>query len=341
MTDPTHGVEQASGWLQQHVAGARGPFRFELIAGGHSNLTYRVTGADGTRYVLRRPPLGHVLASAHDVGREHRILAALQQTAVPVPPVLGYCIDADIIGAPFFVMGFVDGAIVRTADDATALEPAARRRASASLVETLAAIHAVDLPASGLDGLARHEGYVARQLKRWYEQWNAQKTRELPAVDRAFELLSARIPEQGPATLVHADFRLDNCIVTSSGNVAAVLDWELCTLGDPLADLGLLCIYWAGPGDEAPVWSTGGTTAEGFLDRGDIVTRYGQISGRDLSQLGFYVAFAQWKVACVLEGVYARYLRGALGARDVEEFAPFKHQVEVAAASAASALERM
>jgi aminoglycoside phosphotransferase (APT) family kinase protein len=332
--------ERVGAWLERHVDGSVGPFSYDVIAGGHSNLTYRVTGSNGRRYVLRRPPLGHVLASAHDMGREHRILAALRGSNVPVPTVRGMCDDADVNGAPFYVMDFVDGVVVR--DRATAehaLTPDARANASRSLVDTMAHLHAVDLDAVGLSDLARHEGYIARQLKRWYGQWNQQKTRELPTVDRVHDALAERVPEQGPASIVHGDYRLDNCMVSTAGDVVAVLDWEICTLGDPLADLGLLSVYWTGPDDAPSAWSGGGTTAPGFWNRDRLVARYAEVSGRDVSGIGFYVAFAYWKLACILEGVYARYLGGALGRRDPAELAPFKEQVEAAATQAEAALE--
>jgi len=333
-------VPKVSRWLEGHVDGAAAPFSFEVIAGGPSKLTFAVTGVDGRRFVLRRPPLGHVLASAHDMGREHRIISGLQHTAVPVAPALGFCDDPDVNEAPFYVMGFVDGHVLRDRAAAEAvLDVDARRRASESLVDTMAAIHAVDLDAAGLSDLGRHEGYVARQLKRWYGQWNQQKTRELPAVDRVHDELSRCIPEQGPATIVHGDYRLDNTMVGDDGRVVAVLDWEICTLGDPLADVGLLQVYWTGPGDTASAWNGSATTAPGFLDRADLVARYADVSGRDLRDLSFYVSFAYWKLACILEGVYARYLGGALGQRDPAELLPFKLQVEAAAAQAEALLD--
>ena len=343
MTDtPGIDVPSVTAWLEAHVEGSSGPFEFDLIAGGHSNLTYAVTGANGARYVLRRPPLGHVLASAHDMGREHRIISGLQNTAVPVAPALGFCDDAAINGASFYVMGFVDGYVIRDAATADAvLSVEARRRASESVVDTMAAIHAVDLPASGLDTLGKHEEYISRQLRRWYGQWNSQKTRELSAVDRAHDQLLARIPAQGPATLVHGDYRLDNCMVDTTGTVVAVLDWEICTLGDRLADLGLLLVYWTGPDDEMTSWTGASTTSPGFLNRAALAERYGRVTATDLSQLDYYVAFAFWKLACILEGVYARYLGGALGQRDPAELLPFKQQVESAAASALTTLERL
>jgi aminoglycoside phosphotransferase (APT) family kinase protein len=336
-------IPAVTDWLESNVDGAVGPFRFEVIAGGHSNLTFKVTGSDGNRFVLRRPPLGHVLASAHDMGREHRILAGLQSSAVPVPPVKGYCDDLGVNGAPFYVMGFVDGHVLRdrAASEAALADETARANASRSLVDTMAAIHAVDLDAAGLNELGRHEGYIERQLKRWYGQWNQGKTRELAAVDRVYEGLISRIPEQGPATIVHGDYRLDNCMVGDDGEVVAVLDWEICTLGDPLADVGLLQVYWNGPDDAEGAWSGSATSAPGFWNRPQLADRYAEVSGRDLSQLDFYVAFAFWKLACIIEGVYSRYLGGALGDRPPEELAPFKLQVEQAAASAERYLEAL
>ena len=328
-------IPKVTAWLEQHVPGARGPFVFDVIAGGHSNLTFRVTGSNGTRYVLRRPPLGHVLASAHDMGREHRIISGLQRSAVPVAPALGFFDDTSVNGAPFYVMGFVDGFVLREREAAeAALSPEARANASRSIVDTMASIHAVDLAAAGLADLGKHEGYIARQLKRWYGQWNQQKTRDLLAVDQAHDLLVSQIPEQGAATIVHGDYRLDNCMVSASGDVVAVLDWEICTLGDPLADVGLLQVYWTGPNDPQTAWTGSATTAPGFWDRRQLLERYAEVSGRDLSNIDFYVAFAFWKLACILEGVYARYLGGALGERSAAELEPFKMQVDAAAAMA-------
>jgi aminoglycoside phosphotransferase (APT) family kinase protein len=333
-------LSAVSAWLTAHSADAVAPFSFAVIAGGHSNLTYLVTDAVGQRFVLRRPPLGHVLASAHDMGREHRIISSLRDTAVPVPSTVGFCDDPAVNDSPFYVMRYVDGYVVRDLDTAHhVLTPAARQHASESLVDTLAAIHRVDLDGSGLTTLGKHEDYIQRQLKRWYGQWTQQRTRDLDDVDRAHELLTRMIPEQGPATIVHGDYRLDNCMVDDSGEVVAVLDWEICTLGDPLADLGLLLVYWTGPNDPASAWTGGATTAQGFLDRHQLAERYASASGRDIGALPFYVGFAQWKLACILEGVYARYLGGALGERTPEELLPFKLQVEEAARMSVATLE--
>ncbi|MEM8620967.1 MAG: phosphotransferase family protein [Actinomycetota bacterium] len=343
-TEPVPGIdiERVTDWLTSNIDGATGPFEFDVIAGGHSNLTFGVTGTDGRRLVLRRPPLGHVLASAHDMGREHRVISGLAGTGVPVPDALGFCDDVEVNGAPFYVMGFVDGHVLRDPTASAALlDEAARANTSRSLVDTMAAIHAVDLDAAGLTDLGRHEGYIARQLKRWYGQWNAGKTRELAAVDRVHDALAAHVPEQDPATIVHGDYRLDNCMVSDTGDVVAVLDWEICTLGDPLADVGLLQVYWTGPGDADSAWTGAATTPTGFWDRWQLAERYAEVSGRDLSQLGYYVAFAYWKLACILEGVYSRYVGGALGERDPVELEPFKLQVDSAAAAAETHLEAL
>ena len=342
MTLP-HGIsENVEGWLVANIPGATAPFRYTQIAGGHSNLTFKVEDAAGHSYVLRRPPLGHRLASAHDMTREHRIIAGLANTNVPVAPALGLCTDEDVNELPFYVMSFVDGHVVREKSVAESLlGPTGCRRASESIVDTMAAIHAVDLAAAGLNDLGKHEDYIARQLKRWHGNIVEQRTRDLPLVDSVYAELMNRIPAQVTTTLVHGDYRLDNCMVDASGNVIAVLDWEICTLGDPLADLGLLMVYWTGPQDDASAWANPVNTAAGFMNRAELAERYGAVSGRDISQLDFYVAFAFWKLACIIEGVYARYLGGALGQKDPAELEPFRLQVEGASQRAATILENL
>ncbi|MEO8162287.1 MAG: phosphotransferase family protein, partial [Ilumatobacteraceae bacterium] len=267
--------KSVSQWLTTHVRGVKAPYSFEVIAGGHSNLTYLVVDSRGRRMVLRRPPLSHALASAHDMNREHRIISALRNSVVPVAPALGMCDDPTVNGAPFYVMDFVDGLIIRDQQSAEKLlTPETRVRASESLIDTMAAIHTVNIAEVGLHDLARHERYIERQLKRWYGQWNAQKTRDLAAIDLVHDQLLARIPPQGEATIVHGDYRLDNCIVSDSGDLVAVLDWEICTLGDPLADLGLLMVYWTGPDDDAIVAAYQATKTPGFFNREDLIRRY-------------------------------------------------------------------
>lgn len=334
--------EHVSRWLDEHVPGAHSPYEYSLIAGGRSNLTYGVTDSRGRRLVLRRPPLSHALASAHDMAREHRIISALRSTPVPVPNALGICSDDAVNGAPFYVMDFVDGHVILDQESAMrVLSTEARKNASLSLVDTLVKIHQVDPAGVGLGDLGRHEGYIARQLKRWYGQWNASKTRELSDIDVVHEGLSQRIPNQGSATIVHGDFRLDNCIIDDSGAVRAVLDWELCTLGDPLADLGLLMVYWTGPNDESNVRPFSGTQAPGFLNRRDIATRYAEVSGKEIANLDYYISFAYWKLACIMEGVFARYQAGAMGTADEAMLQLFREQVEMSARQARETLARL
>jgi aminoglycoside phosphotransferase (APT) family kinase protein len=306
-------ADKVTAWFEAHVDGATPPLSFELIAGGRSNLTFSVTDDAGRRWALRRPPLHSVLASAHDVGREHRIISALGPTDVPVAPVAGNCTDDDVTGAPFYVMEFVDGLVVRDDDAATAeLEEPARRRVAEAMIDVLATIHAQDPDAVGLGDLGKREGYIERQLRRWKGQWEQAKTRELPALDEAHARLSASIPDQGPAAIVHGDYRLDNMIVSREGEVNAVLDWELCTLGDPLADLGLLAVYWDRPYGGAPA------KVPGFPSIDELNARYAERSGRSIADLDFYVAFGSWKLAAIIEGVYARYKAGAYGGTDPE-----------------------
>jgi aminoglycoside phosphotransferase (APT) family kinase protein len=292
----------------------------ELIAGGRSNLTYRLD-LGGSRLVLRRPPLGHVLPTAHDMSREFRVLTALDGTDVPVPAPVAICADADVIGAPFYLMEYVDGVVLRTREDGERLTPGQARQLSERLVEMLAAIHGVDIAATGLTGFGRPEGYLARQLARWQRQWELSNTREMPGYDRLVERLAAGLPADGDHALVHGDFRLDNTLVRlgSEGEqdeqpaVAAVVDWEMSTLGDPLADLGLTLIYWADPDDAR--WAdisigAGVTGMPGFLTRAELADRYAELTGRDLSGIGYYMAFGCFKLAVVLEGIHARFLQG-------------------------------
>jgi aminoglycoside phosphotransferase (APT) family kinase protein len=321
------GIDRApvESWFGENVAGADLPLRFERIAGGHSNLTYRVTDAGGRCWALRRPPLGKRLGSAHDMAREHKVVSALGPSDVPVAPVVGLCEDEGVNGAPFYVMDFVEGPVLRgLAEAETFPEESDRRAIGERVADTLVAIHAVDPDSVGLGDLGRKEDYVARQLHRWQGQWEKSKTRELAAIDRVHDRLSARIPAQGPATIVHGDYRLDNMILTPSGEVAAVVDWELCTLGDPLADVGLLMTYWPDRGEEETIaLGQPANLAPGFSTRAELTARYAERSGRDLSQLGFFVALGYWKLAIILEGVYARYIAGGYGKvnEGVEAFA--------------------
>ncbi|HEX9682092.1 MAG TPA: phosphotransferase family protein [Acidimicrobiales bacterium] len=322
IVDTPDGVDRegVTAWLAQRIPSLSPPLTFELIAGGRSNLTFNITDTASGHWVLRRPPLGKVLASAHDMGREHRIIAALGPSPVPVPPVVGLCEDIEVNGSPFYVMDYVAGSVLRTLDEVdSAYDASGCQAISCSLIDTLAAIHAVDVDAVGLGELGKRDDYIARQLHRWYGQFQKGEIGEIPSVDRVHDRLVAAIPPQRESTIVHGDFRLDNCLLSPSGEVAAVLDWEICTLGDPLADLGLLMVYWADPGDSFAALGAGPTTAEGFLRRQEMLDRYTETTGRDASAIGSYVAFGYWKLACILTGVATRYAAGVMGDEDAAD----------------------
>jgi aminoglycoside phosphotransferase (APT) family kinase protein len=305
-------LDRLGPWFAANVPGATGAaLTATLIAGGRSNLTYTVS--DGTtEWVLRRPPLGHVLPTAHDMAREARVMGALRDTDVPVPLVLGFCEDLEVNGAPFYVMEKVDGIIHRDARSLAALTADEAGRVSRALVDVLADIHAVDYVAVGLGDFGRPDGYCERQVRRWGEQWERSRTREIPAVDELARRLRAALPRSGAPTIVHGDYRLDNTMMAldDPGRIVAVLDWEMSTLGDPLADLGLFLLYWGQ--SDAQVIATGSAigTQEGFLDHDGIVDAYAARSGRDLSQLDWYEVFAAYKLAIIVEGINARFQMG-------------------------------
>jgi len=302
-------------WLAEHVPALKSPVKYSLITGGHSNLTYRCEDSAGNAYVLRRPPLGHVLESAHDMGREHKIIAALAKTSVPVAPTYGQCTDAAVNGAPFYVMKFVDGLVLNDSTVTKALTMPDRRALGFHVIDVLATLHKLDPDVVGLGDLGRKEAYLARQLSRWTKQWEASKTHEVPAMEETRRLLEERMPAQIGTGIVHGDYRLGNMIVKGP-RILAVLDWELCTLGDPLADVGYLMNAWATPeeveaagqGDQSP------TAAGGFPTRAEMRERYEAATGRDLSGINYYRAFSHWRLAAIGQGVYKRYLVGAMGA---------------------------
>lgn len=335
-------VAPVTEWFAAHVPGVAPPLAFELVAGGRSNLTYRVVDAAGTAYALRRPPVSHVLPTAHDMGREHRVLAALGPTEVPVPATYGLCDDESVTGAPFYVMAFVEGAVLRDRAGAeAAYRETVRGRIGEHVATTLATLHAVDVDAVGLGDLGRRQGYVERQVRRWTEQYRAMAvpgTDHGTLVEDVAAALAAGVPAQQGATVVHGDYRLDNVVLDPEGRVAAILDWEICTLGDPLADVGLLMVYWAEPGDEPFLGAASPTTAPGFARRREVLDRYAAASGRDVAGIGYYMAFGYWKLACILQGVYARYLAGAR-AGDPGSVDQFPRTVDRLARLAADTLE--
>lgn len=299
------GVLDDPGWTDCSVS---------LISGGKSNLTYQVTSPAGT-VVLRRPPLAAVLPTAHDMGREYRVQAALADTPVPVPLVRHLCTDETVLGAPFYVMNKVDGHVLRGELPAGfAADEADRQRMADALVDVLVAIHAV--PVTGaLEGYGPPEGYLARQLRRWTRQWEASREMEMPELDALAADLTAKAPEQRETTLVHGDYRLDNTMIdrTDPGRVVAVLDWELSTLGDPLADVGLLGVYWSGGSANAgnPIVQTV-TGLPGFPSRAQVMQSYADRSGRSTDALPWYLAFGYFKLAVISAGIAARARAGGM-----------------------------
>jgi aminoglycoside phosphotransferase (APT) family kinase protein len=331
---------RVSAWMRSNIADIRVPVSAELIAGGRSNLTFLLRDADGAKMVLRRPPLGHILATAHDMAREHRIITAIGQTNVPVPKTVGLCLDVEVNGAPFYLMQHCDGLVLDSAERAEALAPELRIQASENLVDTLADLHAVDVDQIGLGDLARRDGYIERQVRRWSAQWENSKTRELAAIDEVGRRLQIAIPNQVGVSVAHGDYRFGNCLTNlTTGAIEAVLDWELCTLGDPLADLGYMGVYWS-DGSSAVLRDNDATPAGGFMTYRAVVERYARRTGRNVDQIGYYVAFSCWRLAVISEGVYSRYLNGAMGENGLD-LRPMKAGTEALAQRALEAMEQL
>jgi aminoglycoside phosphotransferase (APT) family kinase protein len=304
-------------WMAERVE-IEPPLTFDLIAGGRSNMTYTVTDAAGQRFVLRRPPMGKLLPSAHDMAREHRLMASLADSPVPVPRMVGLCQDADVNERDFYVMWFLDGVVVRDIEIGRTFSPEVRRKMSTELIATLCALHRVDIDEVGLGDLAKRSGYIERQIKRWSGQWEQSKQREIPLIDRVRENLTQRLPAQARTTIAHGDYRLSNCMMEPTGPVAGVLDWELCTLGDPLADLAGLMGYWHDPSDPDAGGDNETTGLDGFLSAEEMAGLYAEEMQVDLALVDYYRGFASWRLACISEGVYARYLNGQQGSQDEE-----------------------
>jgi aminoglycoside phosphotransferase (APT) family kinase protein len=303
-------------WLCDHVEGAQGELRFELVAAGGSNLTYRVESSEGRRWALRRPPERARVATAHDMAREWKIMSALDahpEAGVPVPAAIAYCTDTSILGAEFYVMAFAEGRILRGPADAESMDAARCRRAAQSLIDVQVAMHTIDADAVGLGDLGRRDAYVERQLSRWLRQYEAAKSRELPLVHALHDRLAKSIPVQQRVGLVHGDYRFDNTVLGPDDRVIAVLDWELCTLGDPVADFVWSILYWSDPGDPHDFGSPSPTRHPAFPRRAEATLMYAQKSGLDLAQIDYYRAFSWWKMACLVEGVVARLRAGAGG----------------------------
>ena len=326
-------------WLDSLDLEFVGPLSFQRIGLGQSNLTYLVRDDDGRRWVLRRPPLGQLLASAHDVAREARIMAALEHTGVPVPRIFGVAQDPEISQVPLVLMAFINGQVVDTMQIAESLTPHQRRQIGVSLPKTLAKIHAVDINEVGLSDLASHQPYAGRQLKRWAGQWERSKTRELPELDDLTRRLVVAAPEQRELSLVHGDFHLRNAIVShGTCEVIGVLDWELSTLGDPLADMGSMLAYWPEAGEDI-VGDFAASTLDGFPDRAELAQIYLDQTGRDPQSLTYWHALGLWKVAVIAEGVMRRAMdtpqnKAAAGTPTVERIDALVHKAREIAAAA-------
>lgn len=337
-------VANVERWFAEHVPWAAPPFRYDLIAGGHSNLTYGLTDTLGQRFVLRRPPLNSVLATAHDMEREWRAISALQATSVPVPPAIGLCTDDTVTGGKFYVMGFVDGCVQHSIEQTLSLTPEERGRSGESLFDVLADLHAVDIDEVGLSGHGPHGGYVERQVKRWYRQYMASTDDPLPDIESSHARLLERLPETSELTIAHGDYRLGNCITSFAGPIAAVLDWEISTLGDPLADLAYLLNTWVRPGSAMAATTDASqvpTMADGFGSADEMLARYAARSGRDVSQIEYYVAFNHFKSACIAQGVLARYHSGAVPESGTIDLAAYPGVIRARAAMAAAALDEL
>ncbi|MTV25721.1 phosphotransferase family protein [Nitriliruptoraceae bacterium ZYF776] len=325
----TDDLTWAQEWFAHNHKEAEPPFAFERITGGRSNLTYCIVDAEGRRYVLRRPPLSGVLPSAHDVGREFRVMRALRGSRVPVPQVIGQGRAPG--GVPFYVMHYVDGLVMRGAEQTRAeLSPQLRRMAASSMIDVLVTLHGLTPRSVGLADLGRGSGFLARQVVRWYDQWSASMIVDRPIVAAIHDRLQERMPNEDEVCLVHGDYRLDNVLLDpGTGEVVAVVDWELSTLGDPLVDLAVLLVYWSQPNDAEVPLGDAPTLAEGFPTRVELARWYGERSGRSLDEFDVYLAFAQWRLALVLEGIAARRRAGAYG--DVEAgVPPVEHEARVA-----------
>lgn len=306
--------EHLTPWFAANVAPVT-ELRATIIGHGRSNLTYRLE-ADGQSWVLRRQPLSHVLPTAHDMKREFRVISALAPTPVPVPEAVALCEDVSVNDAPFYIMEYVEGLVPTDAAlVASRYDAATQRRLGEELVDTLVLLHAIDPASVGLADFGKPQGFIERQVRRFTGQIEQHRTRDVPELEELARRLNAWMPPESGAAIVHGDYRLDNCILDAEGHIAAVLDWEMATLGDPLADLGMQIMYWSGRGaaaapDGPGIASASVTALPGFMTRDEAIARYAERSRRNIANLDFYVVLAYFKLAVILEGIHARFLEG-------------------------------
>ena len=321
-TPEGYNVEAVENWIRENVPSLSPPFEWTRLQGGHSNLTYLIVDTEGREAVIRRPPQGQLLPKAHDMSREWALISALGPTPVPVPEALGFCESPEVTGAWFYVMGCINGRPLYTADDTRDWVPEDKRIVLAnSFVDVLADLHDVDPEAVGLSDLGKHDSYVGRQLKTWYRSW----TSSIEGADyddpRAHELQQFfldNLPDQGKIRVVHGDYGLHNCLTGPDSTIAAVVDWEISTLGDPLADLAYALNFFPDPTDSIEHSPDAATAPPGFPKRSDMAARYAERTGRDLSNLDYYTGFNRWKSACIVHGVYARYMEGKKSSEGVD-----------------------
>jgi aminoglycoside phosphotransferase (APT) family kinase protein len=319
-TDPAGlKLEPLLQWMKLNIPGVdyRLPLKATLLAGGRSNISYKLTDASGSSWVLRRPPLGHILPSAHDMEREFRVLSGLNSVSFPTPTARGFCADENVIGAKFMLMDYVDGAVIESGETAVGLSGDQATQISQNLVDTLAKLHSIDPGTAALAQLGRPEGYLQRQVKRWGEQWQITKTRELPEIEELhtwLEVAIAKLPTDLPSAIVHGDYRIDNVILDpKTSEIIAVLDWEMSTLGDPISDLAISLVYWSQATDtlrnQIPV-AHKVTCGPGFWTREQVVQRYVAQTGLDIAHLDECVALACFKLAVIMESIHHRNLSG-------------------------------
>ncbi len=303
-------------WIFENVIDFEVPISLELIPSGRSNLTFKLSSVNGKSLILRRPPMSHVLKSAHDMNREYKVISALSTVGFPVPTPLAFVSDESIIGAPFLAMEYVDGFILKEAKDVDTIFPnhSVRSDLSKNIIDTLATLHSFDFKEIGLVGFGKEGGYLDRQMKRWHEQFylsSSEGDKDVSIMEEVFGYLNSKKPNNESISIVHGDYRLDNIIVAGDGSIKAVLDWELSTIGEPLCDLGLFMVYWVEDSNSNPLLLPAPTAMPGLLKKDEMARRYSNLSGRNVDDISYYIAFGYFKLACILKGVLNRYVHGA------------------------------